>query len=375
MPANPEQNEAAEALEFLQEEAVLNGAALLKRYPHHRFFGYFCSYFPEELILAAGLEPLRLFPASENSTPAELPSYCCSLARGTLELGKRGVLNDLSGVGFTHTCDTMQCLSGIWAASECTQTVNLVPPVMLKTAGASAYYLAELESVLNQLAELAQTEISTTKVREAVNLCRQMRALAGELDSLRSKLPSQLAAQLLRAGQVMPRAEYVKKLSAALPLLHSIAGSAEQSKPRINLLISGAILENDQLFSLIEDLGGRVVADDTCSGFRHYAGRHFEGTNPFEDVAQRYIEMPPCPCKHQALNTRPGYLNQLAQERKAEAGIIVIRKFCEPHAWDAVDVSNHLREQGLRTLILELESAAVSGQERTRLQAFLESLR
>src|SRR5665648_1164675 len=89
------------SLELLLEEATLNGAARILRYPKSRFFGYFCSYFPEELILAAGLEPLRLLPDTGNSTPAELPAYCCSLAKGTLDMEIRGKWQDLAGIGFT----------------------------------------------------------------------------------------------------------------------------------------------------------------------------------------------------------------------------------------------------------------------------------
>jgi benzoyl-CoA reductase/2-hydroxyglutaryl-CoA dehydratase subunit BcrC/BadD/HgdB len=39
-----------------------------------------------------------------------------------------------------------------------------------------------------------------------------------------------------------------------------------------------------------------------------------------------------------------------------------------------VPVAERLRGAGVKTLVLELEASEVAGQERTRLQAFLESL-
>lgn len=372
MSNNHGQNGATEALEFLQEEAALKGSARLQRYPEQKFFGYFCSYFPEELLLAAGLEPIRLLPDSGNSTPAELPGYCCSLARGTLDMEMSDKWQDLVGVGFTHTCDTMQCLSGIWAGAGRVKTVDLVPPVMLKAQGAQEYYLSELKSLMNQLTPLTRTEITEAKILKAIDLCNQVRELASQLDALRPQLPSPLVSALLRAGQLMPRSKYIEALETCLPIIRDMAAPLNQ---RVGILVSGAVLENDQLYTMIEDLGGRVVADDTCTGYRHFSGQTVSGTeNPLNDIVQRYTEMPPCPCKHRGLNERHDYIENLALQRKAKAAIIVIRKYCEPHAWDSVSLSQRLHNSGLRTLILELEGADVGGQERTRLQAFLESL-
>lgn len=360
------------SLELLLEEATLNGAARLQRYPQRRFFGYFCSYFPEELILAAGLEPLRLLPDAGNSTPAELPAYCCSLARGTLDMEIRGKWQDLAGIGFTHTCDTMQCLSGIWAASGHSKTVDIVPPVMLNTSGASRYYLAEMHTLMETLMTLTQQDIKEEALLDALKLCAHTRKLATELDVLRPDLPSPLVSALIRAGQVMPRSDYAQALEKCLPTLKEMAAPPHR---RVKVLVSGAVIENDSLFAMIEDLGGRVVADDTCTGYRHYSGLTVIGAeNPLSDIVQRYSEMPPCPCKNRSLNERMSYLTDLAQQRQAECAIIVIRKYCDPHAWDAVALSENFRNSGIRTLTLELEGADVGGQERTRLQAFLESM-
>lgn len=366
-PAN-----SSESLKLLLEEATLNGAERLQRYPNTKFFGYFCSYFPEELVLAAGLEPLRLLPDAGNSTPAELPTYCCSLARGTLDMEIRRKWQDLVGIGFTHTCDTMQCLSGIWAASGHTRTIDIVPPVMLNTSGAARYYLAEMHTLMATLKTLTQQDIKNEALLDALKLCKHTRKLATDLDALRPELPSPLVSALLRSGQVMPRSDYALALENCLPTLKGLATSAHG---RVKILVSGAVVENDSLFTMIEDLGGRVVADDTCSGYRHYSGLTEIGADdPLSDIVKRYSAMPPCPCKNRSLNERMSYLTELAQQRQAKCAIIIIRKYCEPHAWDAVELSKQFRDLGIRTLTLELDGADVGGQERTRLQAFLESI-
>lgn len=365
--------DSREALELLLEEAALNGLKRLTRYPGRKFFGYFSSYFPEELIIAAGLEPLRLLPDSENSTPVELPAYCCSLAKGTLDMEVNNQWDDLVGVGFTHTCDTMQCLSGIWSACGQSKTVDLVPPVMLKASGAEPYYLAELNKLLRAIAALTQQkEIKDESIRDALKLCAHTRKLVTELDEIRPNLPSPLVFALLRAGQLMPRSDYNQALEKSLIYLKNRMADAP---PLVRLLVSSAVLENDSLFEMIEELGGRVVADDTCTGYRHYSGNTLsKSENPLSDIVHRYSEMSPCPCKNRSLNERIDNLTTLAKRRHVQGAVIVIRKYCEPHAWDAVSLTESFRKSGIRTLILELEGANVGGQERTRLQAFLENL-
>lgn len=367
-----ESEEKNNSLSWLLEESALKGAKRKVRYPNHRFFGILCSYFPEELIIAFGLEPLRLLPDSANRTPAELPPFSCSLVRGILDMELRGQWEDLLGVGFVHTCDTMQCLSGIWDLAGKQKTVSMVPPVMLKAPGANRYYQEEVKSAWEQLKELIDYEPSVEELREAIRLSQRIRDKVQEIDELRGKLPSPLVSALLRAGQLMPKVEYEAALRDALPDLYQMV---EESRCRARIMVTGAVLENDNLYSMIEDLGGRVVVDDTCTGFRHYSGpKREESDNPWYDLVKRYEDMPPCPCKNQSLNTRMTYLQDLASLGEVEGVIYIIRKYCEPHAWDAVPLVETLKESGIRTLVLELEGADVGGQERTRLQAFLESI-
>ncbi len=362
-----------EKLELLLEESSLRGTRRTERYPDKKFFGYFCSYWPEEAVLAAGLEPLRLLPGPGNATSAELPVYCCSLARSVLAAATGGSLKDLAGAGFAHTCDTMQCLGGIWEETfGRDKTVTLVPPVMLNGKGASGYYKKEMIDCLNRLEEISGKTPGTDDLRQAVNLCGRARLLASELDRLRPLLPSPLVSAVLRAGQLMPKENYVETLQAALPVINEMA---KESKDRQGLLVSGAVLENDSLFRMIEELGGRVVADDTCTGYRHYASPvEMTPEDPLDMIVRRYTEMPPCPCRHRELEERTGYLTKLARERQARGAVIIIRKYCDPHAWDAVPLAAGLSSLGIRSLVLELEGADAGGQERTRLQAFIESL-
>ncbi|WP_449240545.1 2-hydroxyacyl-CoA dehydratase subunit D [Desulfoscipio gibsoniae] len=361
-------------LELLLEEAALNGTKRRERYPQKRFFGYFCSYWPEELILAAGLEPLRILPTTTRGTPSELPAYCCSLARISLAGAISGNYKDLAGTGFAHTCDTMQCLGGIWGRTLAPGTaLSMVPPVILNTPAADRFYESELDALLQKLSSITGCRPDANKIGKAIELCEHIRSLVAELDNMRAELPSPLVSALLRAGQVMPRTEYAEALKAALPAIREKTASNPSHR---RILISGPVLENDSLFKMVEELGGRIVADDTCTGNHHFLTMSDiqYGTDPLKAIVRRYSTMPPCPCRHRGLEERVDYLVKLAQGRQAVGALLVVRKYCDPHAWDSVPLAQRMRSAGINTLVLELERAEVGGQERTRLQAFLESL-
>ncbi len=365
-----------ESLSLLLAGSQGKGANRQQRYPQHRFFGLCCSYFPEELVMAFGLDPLRMLPESGNATPAELPSFSCSLARGLWDMEKGDKWQDLVGVGFVHTCDTMQCLSGIWEFAGKTNVITIVPPVMLKATGGVAFYQKEIEGAWEKLKYLTGQNPSHEKLREAMDLCQKIREQVQKLDEIRPFLPSPLVPAILRAGQLMPKNQYLEALTEIVAELKEDGTLKEQAAQdkRVKLMITGAILESDSLYNMIEDLGGRVVADDTCTGSRHFSGKYEESKEPFADLVDRYLNMDPCPCKNKSLNERIDLIRETALKNKAEGVIILIRKYCEPHAWDGVALEEDLQKAGLRTFTLELDAAEVGGQERTRLQAFIESV-
>src|SRR5512138_1794949 len=117
-------------------------ARQLKKEAGKKIIGYTCSYTPEEVILAAGAHPLRLFGTKEHISLADshLQSYCCSPVRGILEEGLSGRVDVLDGMVFPHTCDSMQRLSDIWRMNiPFGFHLDITLPVKLDTESAKDY--------------------------------------------------------------------------------------------------------------------------------------------------------------------------------------------------------------------------------------------
>ncbi|MFZ4440264.1 MAG: 2-hydroxyacyl-CoA dehydratase subunit D, partial [Syntrophales bacterium] len=248
--------------------------------------GTFCSYAPEEIILAAGAHPFRLFGSGEKIRLAEahLQSYCCSLVRGALEDVLGGRLAFLDGVVFPHTCDSIQRLSDIWRlnVSSCFH-LDLVLPVKLDTDGARQYMIDVLRRFRVELGEKLGVTISDENLRDAIKICNRIRAALMRIDGLKGKRPEILTGSdlyaLVRTAMIMDResaatlleevAEELEKESAG----QAIAGSAQKGTvvsgtERKRIFLSGGVCNHPDIYTIIEEAGGAVVGDDLCTGSR-----------------------------------------------------------------------------------------------------------
>jgi benzoyl-CoA reductase/2-hydroxyglutaryl-CoA dehydratase subunit BcrC/BadD/HgdB len=172
--------------------------------------GTFCSYAPEEIILAAGAHPFRLFGSGDKIRLAEahLQSYCCSLVRGALEDALDGRLAFLDGVVFPHTCDSIQRLSDIWRLNvpACFH-IDLVLPVKLDTDGARQYMIDVLRRFRGELEEKLGVTISDEELRAAIRICNRIRATLTRICDLKGERPEILKGSdlyaLVRAAMIV----------------------------------------------------------------------------------------------------------------------------------------------------------------------------
>jgi len=344
--------------------------------------GTFCSYAPEEIILAAGAHPFRLFGSGEKIRLAEahLQSYCCSLVRGALEDALGGRLAFLDGVVFPHTCDSIQRLSDIWRLNVpgCFH-LDLVLPVKLDTDGARQYMVDVLRRFRGELGEKLGVTISDEALRAAIQICNRIRAALMRIYDLKGKRPEILKESdlyvLVRAAMIMDR-------TRAASLLEEVAGELERkgatevaARPRKRIFLSGGVCNQPDIYTIIEEAGGVVVGDDLCTGSRYFSGLIDEKADPVTAIADRYLKRVVCPAKHRGLTDRADHLVRLVREKQAQGVIFFLLKFCDPHAFDYPYLKEALDQTGIPSMLLEVEDRLpADGQLRTRFEAFVEMI-
>ncbi|MDI6725934.1 MAG: 2-hydroxyacyl-CoA dehydratase family protein [Smithellaceae bacterium] len=346
-----------------------------------RLMGYLCSYAPEELILAAGLHPYRLFGARGNihRADAHLQSYCCSLVRGVLENALAGRLDFLAGVVFPHTCDSIQRLSDIWRLRRITPFhADLVLPVKLNTESAGIYLREVLIRLKREIEEWQGITITEADLREAISIMNRIRQGLKDIFALRTASPEVLSGAdlncLTRTSFLMDRFDLADKLALLRDDLME-KGFGTTGKGRKRLLLAGGFCDLPEIYGIIEEAGADVVGDDLCTGARAFSGLIDESREPLLAIAERYLTRAACAAKHQGLTSRGEHLLRLVREKEADGVVFTWLKFCDPQAFDYPYLKAFLDQAGIPSLVLELEDQLPGeGQLQTRFEAFIETI-
>jgi len=342
--------------------------------------GFFCSYAPEEILLAADALPFRIFGTSKQISLADahLQAYSCSLVRGALEDALTGDLDFLDGTVFPHTCDSIMRLSDMWRMNlELDFHLDVVLPVKLNQQNAREYLVAVLKKFRSDLSHVMQVNITDEQIRASVTVLNRIRKRLDELYAFKVKHPNLISGRdlntVFKASMIMDRREVSELLQSLLALLKSKDGNVPTDGKRV--LLAGGLCSMPDIFSILEASGGIVVGDDFCTGARYAAGQIDTAGDILVAIAKRYAERIVCPAKHAGLFSRGDHVVRLAKEKEADGVIFLYLKFCDPHAFDYPYMHDMLEQAGIPAMVYEIEDQLPSeGQFKTRCEAFIEML-
>jgi len=360
----------------------------LKADAGRKIVGYVCTYAPEEIILAAGAHPLRLFGTTGTieRADAHLQSYCCSLVRGILEEGLKGGTDFLDGMVFPHTCDSIQRLSDLWRMNVPRGFhVDAVLPVKLDTPSARRYMIDVLHRFRTDMERELDCSITEDNLSKAIMLMNENRRLLRRIYELRSDQPELMTGDalytLVKATMIIDRArcgEILRKVVEKMEAVKTSSAGGTNSpyvSPAKRLLMAGGICNHPRIHNMIEAAGGAVVWDDFCTGSRYFDALVAPDKDPIMAMADRFVQRAVCPAKHAGLRNRAEDLIRTARERKAKGVVFLYLKFCDPHAFDYPYLKEALDREGIPSLLLEVEDPLpAEGQLQTRFEAFLEML-
>ena len=175
------------------------------------------------------------------------------------------------------------------------------------------------------------------------------------------------------------QAGFVKEPEEYLGMLRELMGELDKgmgvsSGQRIPVLISGSVIEDADILSLVEQLGFRVVADDLCTGIRSFTPVSGTGDSPLERMMDRIMKHFPCPSRTHPRDRIP-FMKDLIKLSGAKGVIFLFQKFCTPHLADHPKVAQALRDAGVPSISIEMdETGLMEAQVRTRLETFSDML-
>jgi benzoyl-CoA reductase subunit C len=347
-----------------------------------KVLGYNCSYFPEEIVHAAGLLPFRIRGTGCTETPLAdsfLARANCSFARACLEHLLQGRYDFLDSAIFVYSCDHMCTAHNSWKAQGKLPLIeNIISVPHTITEYGRDWYREEIGNVKDKIADHFGVEITDDSLKEAIILYNETQRLQKTLYELRTKdappITGSQSLNVLVCDGSMPKNEYNRLLEA---LIEELSGHEGVSGYDRRLMVSGSVIDNPAMLKIIEDTGGLVVSDTLCFGARRFFREPIKDYgDPLDAIADRYYHQILCPRMFDSYPERFELALDIARQAKVEGVVLQSITNCDLHGIDNVMLKRDFESNGIPVLVLEREYDALSdaGRIRTRVQAFLERI-
>jgi len=355
--------------------------------------GYMCENVPEPLLNLPGCFSARLRAPRTGSMEMGtyyLTSFLCEYARAMLERALEGGFNFLDAMITPDGCSMLnRCVENM----EVLQTMGkekkgfffdyMEIPMKADYNGLDLYVLQCKNHILKPLSENYGIDVSDAAVRKAVKehnrICELIRAIGDFRKADQPVITGYEYNVLTLATYAAPKDLLIEKLEETLEELKS---RKPDEKPwfKARVLVVGSEIDDTDFIKLAEESGVFVCADRFCYG--SFPGRDPIVLNDDEDaltqICRQYMNRGQCPryMNTEKMDARRAYVDQLAREYRADGIIYEQMKFCDPWAYEKMLGSHILREEyGYPVLAVDRPYAiGSSGQMRTRVQAFMESI-
>ena len=353
--------------------------------------GYTCFHIPEVLLNVDNCFSTRLRAPNTGSIDIAtyyMSNYTCEYARALLERAIEGGYQYLDALIGVDACSMMNRSMEHFEILNVNNKPNFFVthcdmPFKIEDYTIDSYVKQMRVHVLNELTKRFGTDTSDEAIRKAVEEHNEMCRIISEISEMRK------AANPVITGyefHLINLVSYVCPTALILPYLRETLEELKTREPdakspfRARVAIVGSEIDDPSLTKLIEGCGALVVSDRYCFGSK--PGREVIELNDEEDVlwqiCRHYMEVSECAryISDEKVHQRRETSDHLAKEFGAEGIIYEQMKYCDYWGFERALVSHIMHDEyGWPVLSIDrLYNNGNSGQLRTRVQAFVESL-
>ena len=353
--------------------------------------GDVCSMIPEVLLNLPGCFSVRLRAPRTGSIEIGtyyMTSLLCEYCRALVERAVEGGYNFLDCIIAPDACAAMnRCVENMELLKTCEKekfyiTYSDVP--MKSDETALKHYVKQMRlRVLEPLHDVYGIDISDAALRKAAEQHNKVCRLIRELGDFRKEEYPRITGYEF---YIFCLATYCCPKEALIPILEETLEEVrtretdEEKTYRIRVVLAGSEIDDLDFIRLIEDSGALVVADRHCFG--SFPGRDeialHEGEDMLTQICRHYMVTGQCPrfMNTEKVEERKDYVDRLAKEYHADGIIYEQMKFCDYWGYERMAAS-HIMHEEYGYPVLSIDRPYVvgsSGQLRTRVQAFVESV-
>ena len=366
----------------LVRQAQENGSIVL---------GYTCYHIPEVLLNVDNCISVRLRAPKTGSLDIStyyMSNYTCDYARALVERAIEGGYQFLDAMIGVDACSAMNRSMEHFEVLKVNSkekffVTHTDMPLKVTDYYIDSYTTQMREHVLNRLTETFGVDTSDEALRKAVAEHNEVCKIITEIGDMRKLENPPITGYEFH---VLNLVTYCCPKSKILPYLKETLAEIKKrkvdAKPwyRCRVALIGSEVDDLDMTRMVEDAGAMIVADRFCFGST--PGREVIELNDTDDVLTQicahYLKTTQCPryMSQEKIQERRDTINRLATENGAEGIIYESMKFCDFWAFERA-LASHIMNEEYGWPVLSIDRpymARSSGQLRTRLQAFVESL-
>ncbi len=342
--------------------------------------GFACAYTPLALIDAAGCAPYRLLPFGDcpDQAGSLLHDNICPNVKRIIDRALSRDIPDLFGTIFINSCDAMRRMSDAWQHARKNENTILIDLPATSDDLATGFFQKEFQRLVESLENWIGRKIALSDIVKSIDKINKISGMLNEI------------ALRFRKGKISGGRAAMQKIyndASSRPLDETItrleALARQPDLPEVNegvpVFLFGNVMPDPEAFTLIESCGAVIADDDLCTGSRMFPKIKID--NPHDiinSLAKAVLSRPPC-----ARTFDPAHPVKIAEDilkRATEANALGVIghtvKFCDPYLERLPAVRDTLKDAGMPLLLLEGDCTLRSiGQQKTRIEAFIEMLR
>ena len=353
--------------------------------------GYTCFHIPEVLLNVDTCFSTRLRAPNTGSIDIAtyyMSNYTCEYARALLERAIEGGYKFLDALIGVDACSMMNRSMEHFEILQVNDKPNFFVthtdmPFKITDYTVEGYRRQMRVRVLDRLTEVFGVDTSDAAIRKAVEEHNEVCKIIQEIREMRKAENPVITGYEFH---VLNLVTYVCPKSEILPYLQETLEELKKRKPdkvspfRARVAIVGSEIDDPNLTKLIEGCGALVVSDRYCFGST--PGREVielkEDEDALTQICRHYMEVSECAryISDEKVLQRRETSDRLAKEFGAEGIIYEQMKYCDYWGFERALVSHIMHDEyGWPVLSIDrLYNNGNSGQLRTRVQAFVESL-
>ncbi|MBQ6272745.1 MAG: 2-hydroxyacyl-CoA dehydratase [Oscillospiraceae bacterium] len=353
--------------------------------------GYTCFHIPEVLLNVDKCFSTRLRAPNTGSIDIAtyyMSNYTCEFARALLERAIEGGYQFLDAMIGVDACSMMNRSMEHFEILKVNDNPKFFVthtdmPFKITDYTIKGYVRQMQAHVLDRIHEVFGVDTSDAAIRKAVEEHNEVCRIMTEISQMRK------AENPIVTGyefHLLNLVTYTCPKALILPYLRETLEELKTREPdvknpfRARVAIVGSEIDDPSLTKLIEGCGALVVSDRYCFGST--PGREVIELNDEEDaltqICRHYMEVSECAryISDEKVLQRRETADRLAKEFKAEGIIYEQMKYCDYWGFERALVSHIMHDEyGWPVLSIDrLYNNGNSGQLRTRVQAFVESL-